>query len=190
MWKCWTNTLDPCASSTLFSTLRRLTSSLMSSSLGGRCRWEITECEIWNAENRIWNTEYRLQLHFLMALPTQETSKKAVLSQIEQADKFQEVSSLPLCSSEKSRSVFFLGQIYTPEREKRYTIPFQEEIVELALKDIGLIWISQKEELSWTPPISMDQHLSSPPFQIVNGGSYSMWSTKFSWEISHCDTIS
>ena len=50
----------------------------------------------------------------------QETSKKAVLSQIEQADKFQEVG--------KHKLPDIL--IY---------VLFQEEIVELALKDIGLI---------------------------------------------------
>ena len=48
----------------------------MNSSLEGRCRWKTTEYEFW---------------HLLTWL--QETSKKAVLSQIEQADKFQEVSS-------------------------------------------------------------------------------------------------
>ena len=53
----------------------------------------------------------------------QETSKKAVLSQIEQADKFQEVSSTS----------------HFCERRDADISVFQEEIVELALKDIGLI---------------------------------------------------
>ena len=79
-----------------------------------------------NTEYGIRNMEYGLQRHFLMALPTQETSKKAVLSQIEQADKFQEVSSPPLCSSERSKGVisrrnmrprYFLEK-YTPQRGK------------------------------------------------------------------------
>ena len=67
MWKCWTNTLDLCVSSTSFSTLRKLTSSLMSSSLGGRCRWEnteyglrITDYGLRNMEYEVWNKKYLL----------------------------------------------------------------------------------------------------------------------------------
>ena len=67
---------------------------------------------ILGGEMQVWASRIMIPWYDLL----QETSKKAVLSQIEQADKFQEVSF-------SSRSTF----------------SFQEEIVELALKDIGLI---------------------------------------------------
>ena len=97
--------------------------------LGGEM--QVGEYGLSNTEYGIWNTtEYIQEKPYKMIYSLvpgfcqhQETSKKAVLSQIEQADKFQEV---------KRRA-------YLCERRDANMIVFQEEIVELALKDIGLI---------------------------------------------------
>ena len=89
MSRSWTNILDQSASWTSSSTLRKPTSYWTN------CYWE----ERYRCERVIKFIKIKYNHSFL-----KETSKKAVLNQIEQADKFQE-----------------------------------EEIVELALKDIGLI---------------------------------------------------
>ena len=88
MSRFWTSTLDLFVNLTSSSILKKHILYLMNFCWVERCRWER------KVQNAI-----RIQFKLF-----QETSKKAVLNQIEQADKFQE-----------------------------------EEIVELALKDIGLI---------------------------------------------------
>ena len=126
------------------------------------------------------NMEYR----FTCSTWLQETSKKAVLSQIEQADKFQEVRRPPLCSSERSRAscivytVYFSSILYAFFSGGDCRVGTEGHWIDLNFtkgKTLANCW-------------PLNQYFLSSPFQIV--GSHSMWWNKFSWEISQCDSIS
>ena len=128
----------------------------MSSSLGGRCRWKI-----WNMDSLFAHESW-----------LQETSKKAVLSQIEQADKFQEVRS-------------FLKGIFL---EKLTWLFFRRRLSSWHWKTLD--WFDLNLWKVETPQSVWDNICYVLLFQIVDRGSHSMWSNEFSWEISQCDSIS